>query len=269
MTITFYNNGAWGAGKGSALSAAEVDNNFWDLLNRTIALNTNAAAPVNIASIQQVGTSFKVVMTDSTEYGPFDLPIAAFNWRGEWLPLTDYDPLDLVYVEEKGLFLVIAAHTTGTAFDIYQTDSDGHVYTYLFGRTRMYDISYYFPGLVGDGLGTYSPLMQMVMAREVFIPSTEVSTNASAGEIYLRVPNTSGIVLDLQKNGVKFGEIHIGAGENVGAFSIPLNTFFIAGDVFSITQPDIMTETQTGTSTLTRTQTEALTITGTLTDTGS
>ncbi len=81
VPITFRTNGAWGAGQGSDLSAAQVDGNFYELKQAVEDLQADAPGdPVSISNIVQTGNSITIYLTDSTALGPFTLPSASvFN----------------------------------------------------------------------------------------------------------------------------------------------------------------------------------------------
>lgn len=94
MTITYRTAGAWGAGKGSNLTPAEVDGNFYDLVLQIAAIISGVPAPVNISNIVVVGTQMTIVLEDATEFGPFTLPQA--NFRPSvvaTVSTTTYDPV--------------------------------------------------------------------------------------------------------------------------------------------------------------------------------
>lgn len=112
MAIIFRTAGAWGPGKGSNLSAAEGDNNFWDLAQRVLDLETDMPEPNNIADILVDGSQMTVVMDNGDTFGPFTLPVATIHWRGAWAADTDYFVNDLVSVAGRGVYLVRVAHHT-------------------------------------------------------------------------------------------------------------------------------------------------------------
>lgn len=74
MAIIYRTAGAWGAGKGSNLTPAEVDGNFYDHEGRIAAIESNPPSPNEILSITKVGTSLLVTMDDLTTWGPFEMP---------------------------------------------------------------------------------------------------------------------------------------------------------------------------------------------------
>ena len=143
MLLTFRTLGAWGAGKGSNLEAAEVDENFWSLAEAIIALQNDPALPVGIASITVSGTQMTITLTDGTVMGPFTLPVLTFRWRDEFSAGTLYSTLDVFKVTSTnpfvdpatvryGIFLVNIAGSW-TTFDPDLTSGGLPVFTQLFG----------------------------------------------------------------------------------------------------------------------------------------
>jgi len=59
-------NAKWGVGKGANLTPAEVDGNFWDLDQRTAALEASSPEPVGIAQVTVTGSTFTIVLTDGS-----------------------------------------------------------------------------------------------------------------------------------------------------------------------------------------------------------
>lgn len=236
MTIIYRTTGEWGAGKGSALTAPEIDGNFFDLASRILALENDPLAPVAIESIEVIGSQFTVTLTDATVEGPFDMPLALFNWRGEWEPLTAYAEFDVFYVDSVGVYVVLQAHTSATEFNELEANTEGFYYHLLFADSSVYDLVYYRPGAIGFNDGT--PLYQTVIARNLLLPET--STEQSAGQAYLAIPvttETEGFAAVIRKNGVEIGSVTIPNGESVGTVTITANTVFAPGDILSIDHP--------------------------------
>src|SRR6185369_8335230 len=129
MAIVFRTAGAWGPGKGSRLTKAEVDNNFYELLTRIATLEGSMpSSGVGIASFQLVGlTQFSVTLTDSSTQGPFNLPLVDFPYRGTWSPSTSYTKRDTFTYNGK-FYEVIAPNpfTSALTFDPNATDGLGH-----------------------------------------------------------------------------------------------------------------------------------------------
>lgn len=117
MAVIYRTTGAWGSGKGSNLTPAEVDGNFYDHEGRIDALETSPPTANEIVDISVESNALVVTMADDTAYGPFSLPTAAFNWRGDWLGSISYSVNDVVYAQGYGVYLVLYAHTSPVAFD--------------------------------------------------------------------------------------------------------------------------------------------------------
>lgn len=91
---TYRTAGVWGAGKGSNLTPEEVDESFWALVERLVALETNPPAPVEISNIELVGTQLTIYLEDGTEYGPYTVPQANFKPSiVDEVTTTTYDPV--------------------------------------------------------------------------------------------------------------------------------------------------------------------------------
>lgn len=103
--------------KGSNLTPSEVDGNFTDLDVRVDVLETTPPSPVEISNITQTGGTFTVHMDDGSRFGPFPLPVAAFDFRGDWAATTQYFVNDVFAVAGDGVYLVETAFESGTAFD--------------------------------------------------------------------------------------------------------------------------------------------------------
>ena len=73
MTIIYRTDGAWGTGKGSNLTPAEVDGNFHDLDGRVETIESNPTQPYQISNITKSGYAITIHLSDGvTEFGPYD-----------------------------------------------------------------------------------------------------------------------------------------------------------------------------------------------------
>lgn len=77
--LAFRTTGAWGAGQGYNLTAAQVDGNFYELAERIAAVIADIPAPLNISNITVIGTQMRIYLEDATVFGPFTLPQATFR----------------------------------------------------------------------------------------------------------------------------------------------------------------------------------------------
>lgn len=237
MTIIYSTTGEWGAGIGGPLTAAQIDGNFYDLVQRVITLEDEPLEPTRIASIEMVGSQFTVTLTDARVEGPFPLPLALFTWRGEWAAGEDYEALDVFFVDSVGVYVVLQDHTSATEFDAQEANTEGPYYHLMFRDSAVYDLAYYVPGIPGEGLDVGSPIFQVVIPRNIVLPET--STEVEAGRAYLATPvgGTDDFEAIIRKNGTQIGTIDIPTGSTVGTVTIDALTAFVPGDILSIDQP--------------------------------
>lgn len=117
-SLTYRTAGAWGAGKGSNLTPAEVDNNFWLTLQWFI---TEVAALPSANGIANITVSadnvLDIYLDDGTHFGPFNIATKTMTWQGEWQPSTAYSLNDVITVAGSGVYLVTQAHTSALSFD--------------------------------------------------------------------------------------------------------------------------------------------------------
>lgn len=122
----------WGSGKGSRLTSTEADINFWDVWQAIVALQSSSGG-ARIDYFEVSGTQFYVHMTDHSILGPYDLPVATFDDKGDWAPNTSFAKLDVVH-ENGSVYWVQVPHTSAATFDAGATDGSGHdLYVLLVG----------------------------------------------------------------------------------------------------------------------------------------
>lgn len=124
--------GPWGAGTGANLTATQVDYNFYnhDLRLNTLEETVGSGGVVQIEDFEVVGNQFFVHMTDSTTFGPFQLPALEIVPRGPWEPETHYDINDII-TANGSVYWVIYNHTSGGTFDPEANDGLGHNFYFL------------------------------------------------------------------------------------------------------------------------------------------
>lgn len=130
--ITYRTDGVWGTGKGSNLTPAEVDANFYDLQQRIDNALNGIAPATGISDISYSNGTVTFELTDATTRGPFELPVAVFNWRGRFAPSTDYAEMDMLFHPATGGYLVLQDHTSASSFDPDRTIGGVPVYRRLF-----------------------------------------------------------------------------------------------------------------------------------------
>jgi hypothetical protein len=136
-TITYRTAGLWGAGKGADLDAVEIDNNFFSIAQSIQSLIDTPPTPNNIASIELVNTNQLVItLDDYTTFGPFDLPLATFQDRGEWAPTTNYAYAD-IFTHLNSLYLVLQPHTSAASFNASDGNMAGPYYRLLFSASDL------------------------------------------------------------------------------------------------------------------------------------
>lgn len=154
VDLTFRGVGPWGPGKGSNLQASEVDNNFWEVAEAIVNLETNPAQPNSIETISLSGTQMYITLSDGTVLGPYTIPVLVMRWRDEWIPDTPYVTLDVFKVTDWGIFLVQVEHVSGPVFDPDITVGGQRALVQLFGSvdaklTNLQDV--YIPAGLHNG----------------------------------------------------------------------------------------------------------------------
>lgn len=123
MTV-YRTAGAWGAGKGSDLTAAEVDGNFYGHENRIVALE-GIPAGVGIDYFTVTNNQLFVTLTDHSVQGPFDLPVLQWQFKQAWVPSFSYKANDVVTFL-GAVYLVLKDHLSASTFDANATDGNGN-----------------------------------------------------------------------------------------------------------------------------------------------
>jgi hypothetical protein len=118
----------WGVGKGSRLTASEVDNNFWEHEQRLDAIEADPPLPVSIDTVTTTSSTFTIHLTDGSSRGPFALPFAKFNLLGEWMPATDYLSPNIFVTSGGNTYIILFPHHSAAFFDANANDGLGHSY---------------------------------------------------------------------------------------------------------------------------------------------
>lgn len=221
------------AGKGSALTVDEFDDNFYELYTRILALETSPPTAVGISNITVTGSQLLISMTDGvTSYGPFTLPIASFRFRGDYVPATAYAALDIVSVPNQGLFLINIAHTGENPFDPNAVDGGAHpLYSLLFGEgIEIYDVGFFYPGKPGQGIDSAGWMFAHKFVRPVTAPASLADSKAS-----LRVASAATLSFPIYKNGgSSIGSVDFATGVTEGTFTFATDTDFATDDLIQI-----------------------------------
>jgi hypothetical protein len=221
----------WGSGKGSPLRADEVDVNFWILLQLFLQLEANPVQPNQISNITSDGTAITITMADASTFGPFVLPVAEFEWRGNWTPATAYNKWDL-FETTTGLFLVLQAHTSNATFNSADGNVAGAFYRLLIKYPVTMDIGFFSPGKPGTGIADGFPIFAYLFAHDAYLLANLPDSRAVADAAF-----TSAQSFDIQQNGDVIGTLDFGAGATLGTFSFAADVQFVKGDVLKVMKP--------------------------------
>lgn len=124
--IKFKTDGSWGAGLGRKLHAAEIDENFYELVQRINGVIDSPGFGLGIATFEVVGNLLYVHMTDSTVEGPFTLPTANWTFIGNWQANTVI-PAYSVFTNNGDTYLALITHISDpTSFDPDANDGSGN-----------------------------------------------------------------------------------------------------------------------------------------------
>lgn len=223
MALTYRNPGDWGSGKGAPLTSLEADANIHDLDQRLIGLENNPPTAVGIQQISVAGNQMTIALTDASEQGPFTLPSASWNFRGEWQPSTIYAYCDVIS-QGGSLYFVLRAHTSGASFDPVAQNEDGYLYNLILTAPEQpYDVGMFHASVIPAGGGL---LLQHVATRSFVLPIGFTGSTA-----FLRTPvDTDSIALPIQRNGDQIGQIEFNVGEGIVGTSDGQIGSFVADD---------------------------------------
>lgn len=187
----------------------------WEI--RDVYVNTDEV----LVGTDQVVTSQWVAIPMTTLASMSDVDISSIT-NGQFIQwntgLSQFRP-----------FTLLASTVPFTPGTIEATDTQAAIEEVV-SRTVLdkTDIQFYLEGLMADGESLYKYVAQ----RAFTVPSDTTGFVATAG-----TAATGSTVVTLKKNGVQFGTITWSASGTVGAWSIPGNTSFVAGDIMTLAAP--------------------------------
>jgi hypothetical protein len=227
----------WGVGKGAPLTSTEVDNNFWEVLLQLADLASNEVLPKEIQSITVLDGQITITLSDGiTTFGPFDLPEQAFRWTGDFVPDADYFRMDVIKAED-GAYLVLQDHTAGATFDPNLNSMSGSVYALMFPFQNIYDISFFFPGLVGNGISSGDTMFALRAARSFFF-DVDLPLSVAGFDVN---PVDGVWEVDIKKNSTVIGSYTFdptaSSGGSDAFFTFSTQIQFDPGDVLKIMTP--------------------------------
>jgi hypothetical protein len=199
----------WGTGKGSNLAPHEVDQNFWDIIQRIVDLENNPPDAVSIRDFSVSGNQLTIHMTDGTDKGPFTIPTSQWRWTGPWSPNTAYSVND-IFSFDGAVYRVAFGHYSNASFDPALLTEGTYVYNLLVeSALQAYDLGMFFAfDIPADG----SVLLQHVAVRNFIITGTYLQSQA-----FLRVATTYDLSLPIYQNATPIGHIEFLAGHNLEA----------------------------------------------------
>jgi hypothetical protein len=241
-TIVYVTTGPWGAGTGAPNSAAQVDGNFYNLDQRVVGLVADLAEGKRIDHVTYSANSMTFHFTDGTSQ-VIPLPVATLTLVGEWMNSTPYVHGNMVTYSPLGIFQVLVDHTSPpppAPFDPNAVDGSGNPLYSLFMPLHdvNYDAAVFVPGSIQRDPDEL--LWQGIANRAMKLPLGDDGCYA-----YIDTGNddagATNIILAIEKNGTEIGTITFAAGGGqLGAFSIPADAEFVAGDRYAlrVTQSD-------------------------------
>jgi hypothetical protein len=248
----------WGTGQGSDLAAVTIDLNFWNLFSAVTALQSQITsnATTSIDFISTVGNQLFVHLTNHAVEGPFVIPVAFWNPKGNWAPANNYVPLDVVSVD-GALYITNVAHTSAATFSAFATDGLGHnIYTLLLeqpmdelpaGGTAGQRLvkasgSPYVTEWLSDNIrlalfigGQPDPaelVLQYAVTDHMVFVTGLVGTVAFA-----QIPSSAPAVFQLNKNGAAIGTITFESSPPDASVAFSGTVACVPGDIISITAP--------------------------------
>ena len=235
MAIIYRTTGSWGTGKGANLTPAEVDQNFFELIQ---AVQTLAGiGPKEIVAVEIDGTALTLRMSDDSTIGPVNLPLAYPTWRGQFIGETAYKRGDLVRAFDTTVspallswYAVNIDHTSDVAFNPLATINSKFVYTRIIPVAYSVDISFYFPGTPGAGIS--GDMVGYLAAKKVTLPK-----NLPASQARLRNYALDAMSMDIHKSGVKVGELNFEDSTYTGTFVFDDDVIVMPGEWVSIKPP--------------------------------
>lgn len=222
----------WGAGKGANLNPVEVDENFWDLLQRLQTVEENPAQPLQIGNITVSGNRMTITLSDgATSFGPFTLPQAVFRFTGAYQGAREYAAFD-VFTANDGLYLVLVEHTSDAAFDPDAQITGQALYQFILPFPNLYDIGFFFPGTPGAGITSGAAMFTLIANRKFYLPAGLTGSIAS-----LETAATAALTFSIRKNATEIGSISVAAGATAATLAFSAAVQFDAGDRLRVLRP--------------------------------
>lgn len=247
LSLLYRTAGAWGAGKGANLTAAEVDNNFWDLEQAVENIAANPPTVDNIDEITISGQDLTFHFDSARTIGPITVPLGRIVWRGDWAASTAFLPAELFEAVDpttlvKGLYFVNRAFTSGLAFDPDLGTGIGGALPYASFVLTVPDkvrIAWFWPTKPGQGLpilessGDFAPMFSFLTVDSFYLPAGLTGSRAK-----LRSFPQFATSYNLRKNGDIIGSVNFAGGSHTPTFTFSDTVQFDDGDILDCEGPD-------------------------------
>ncbi len=248
----------WGTGQGSDLSAPQIDINFYNLAQDIASIQTGLTAGIDF--FVAAGPNFYVHLKDHTVLGPYALPVAQWNFRGQWLPSTAYAVMDVI-TDNGSVYLVIFAHTSNPTFNQFANDGLGHDYYGLLlsqpsdvlpvggtaGQvlTKSVDspdfsvewadqnrtLAFYIEG---------SPVAGELLLQYIAVETLLFPISLAGSAVVQEIPSSTNVSYDLQKNGASIGQINFFGPSPFSIVTVfPAPITFEPGDILTMVAPSV------------------------------
>lgn len=246
-------NDKWGVGKGAPLTAAEVDLNFWQLDQRITAALEELGSPVSIESISVENGLMYITLTDETILGPYILPVAAFQERGNWANETEYFLNDLI-TDLTGLYRVLIPHTSAAlpaVFNPNLLDGGNPVFSQVFGTPTptAYHLGVNYLGLIPGGeslVFAHLPVANFTLPEDLAGSRFELLV-ATESDRQFKIYKYDGVA----ETETEIGAINFTAGVALGVIAFVSAVPFIANQdklfIYGPNAEDLTAETLLGT----------------------
>jgi hypothetical protein len=246
-TITYRTNDAtrWGTGKGSDVAPPEVDINFFLLYTMIMAQRAATDGIATFDYMEVVGDQLFMHMSNHHVFGPYTLPTAQWNFKGQWQPFTLYSAMDVVS-DNGACYLVTWPHTSAATFDAMATDGFHYYYGLLIDQPVNVIPTDGLPGQrltkSGDSPERYAwewdkRIIGPIYVRDVPMPSEVVFGYICTENLTLPsglsgsgadsvLPGVEAENYNIEKNGTVIGHIHFpasGAASAVFASAVELS----------------------------------------------
>lgn len=237
MAIIYVTTGAWGTGTGVPNPAATIDGNFYDLDQRVQNLVDNPPVAVGISNIQVNGSQLMIFLSNGASFGPYTLPVAAIQFKGEYVPGTQYFELDIFSVVGQGIFLVRIDHEGPDPFNPALLILGEPAYVKIWGDDPYrYDFGLFIPGEPGSGFLTGERIFSHIAVADVFIAEDAPGSRA----LLATAPSDGDLVFVINKNETQVGTLTFPDGDDVGVFEIVDGVQLVDGDRFSLIRPNTL-----------------------------